>query len=238
MDNEHIVTAFDDDLNNLQNKIVEMGGLVEKQLLDSIGALLTFDMVAAKEVVLHDKHIDNLELEIDEAIVRLLALRSPVAADLRSIISCTKISCNLERIGDYSKNISKRTLAISDTGNLQLMGSGPVKTVSKMAEIVQNMIKNVLDAYIEKDATKADDVRAKDEDVDHIHSGLYRELLTYMLEDPKNISLCTHLLFVSKNVERMGDHVTSIAEHVHFIVHGKIPEESRIKRDKSSSTYL
>jgi phosphate transport system protein len=234
MDTKHIVKSYDDDLSRLGNMIAEMGGLVEMQLARAVEALANFDADAARDIVAKDKSIDAFEMEIDDFIIKVMALRQPVARDLRSVIIGLKISSNLERIGDYAKNIAKRTTTLSHSSMTPLLVEGPINTISRMAQIVQQMIKNVLDAYIAGDADKADDVRAKDENVDQLYSGLFRELLTYMMEDPRNITPCTHLLFVAKNVERMGDHVTGIAEQIHFMVHGAMPDEERIRGDDTS----
>ncbi len=238
MEKEHIVKSYDEDLRRLEYLIAEMGGLAEMQLADAIAALVKFDGETAKEVIKKDKRIDALEMEIDDFVIKLMALRQPFAEDLRSVITGLKISSNLERIGDYSKNIAKRTTTLSKSTMLPTLANGPISTISRMAFIVQGMIKNVLDAYIARDADKADDVRAKDEEVDQLHSSLFRELLTYMMEDPRNITPCTHLIFVAKNVERMGDHVTGIAEQIHFMVHGTLPDEERPKGDSTSTMMI
>jgi len=234
MDNDHIVHSYDSELNQLQNMIAEMGGLAEMQLARAIAALVKYDADAANDIVEKDRRIDMLEDEIDSLAVRLIAKRQPMAGDLRTIITGLKVSANLERIGDYAKNIAKRTVTISSATGLR----GPIATIARMAALVQNMIKNVLDAYIAHDAEKADDVRARDQEVDQIHSGLFRELLTYMMEDPRNITPCTHLLFIAKNIERVGDHVTSVAEQVHYMVHGELPLGERPKQDLSSFTLV
>jgi phosphate transport system protein len=214
--------------------IAEMGGLAEMQLARAIAALVKYDADAANDIVEKDRRIDALEDEIDNLAVRLIAKRQPMANDLRTIITGLKVSANLERIGDYAKNIAKRTVTISSATGLR----GPIATIARMAALVQSMIKNVLDAYIAHDAEKADDVRARDQEVDQIHSGLFRELLTYMMEDPRNITPCTHLLFIAKNIERVGDHVTSVAEQIHYMVHGELPLGERPKQDLSSFTLV
>lgn len=234
METDHIVKSFDEELNKLTNMVVEMGGLAEAQLADAIDALIHWDLAAANLVVENDKRIDALEMAIDRFTIKILTLRQPLADDLRKIIAALKIASNLERIGDYSKNIAKRTAALTQTPQMGVAAT----TVSRMGDIVQIMIKNVLDAYINNDVEKADDVRARDQEVDHLHTSLFRELLTYMMEDPRNITTCTHLLFIAKNVERVGDHVTSIAEQVHFIIHGAVPNEERLKGDESSITIV
>lgn len=234
MSNDHIVSSFDTDLSRLDNMIAEMGGLAESQLARSIEALCKRDIEAAERIIPADKKIDALEEEIYEYIVKLLALRQPVADDLRIVISAIKISSVIERIGDYAKNISKRTIVLKDSPSL----TSALNTVSRMGDLVQAMIKQALDAYIERDADKAGDVRARDREVDLLHTSLFRELLTYMMEDPRHITPCTHLLFVAKNIERIGDHTTSIAEQVHFMVHGTMPADDRPKDDHSSTTIV
>jgi phosphate transport system protein len=234
MDTEHIVRSYDEELNHLQNMIAEMGGLAEMQLARAINALVKYDSDSATEIVDKDRRIDSLESNIDAFAVRLIAKRQPMASDLRTIITGLKISSNLERIGDYAKNIAKRTVTIAAAPELR----GPIGTIARMAALVQEMIKSALDAYIAHDADKADDVCKRDQEVDQIHSGLFRELLTYMMEDPRNITACTHLLFIAKNVERIGDHVTNVAEQVHYMVHGEMPLDERKKNDLSSFTQV
>jgi phosphate transport system protein len=234
MSNDHIVSSFKADLGRLDNMIAEMGGLAESQFSRSIEALCKRDLEAAERIIPADKKIDALEEEIYEFTVKLLALRQPVADDLRIIISAIKISSVIERIGDYAKNISKRTIVLKEGPSL----TGALNTVSRMGDLVQIMIKQALDAYIERDAEKAGDVRARDREVDLLHTSLFRELLTYMMEDPRHITPCTHLLFVAKNIERIGDHTTGIAEQVHFMVHGEMPADERPKGDHSSTTII
>jgi len=234
MEFDHIVKSFDDDLSRLDTIIAEMGGLVEQQLADVMTALVTRDVELAQSVIDKDQRIDDLESEIDHHTITVLALRQPMADDLRAVIVVLKMAANLERIGDYAKNIAKRILVLSD---LDPVGD-TAQSVQRMAALVQTMIKNVLDAYGTLDIAKADNVRLRDEEVDRIHTSLFRELLTYMAEDSHHITACTHLLFVSKNVERIGDHVTSIAEYVHFLVAGEMPEDERPKGDLSSQTIL
>jgi phosphate transport system protein len=233
MTSEHIVSSFDDDLKRLDNIIAEMGGLAETQLANSIDAMVRRDSTLAKQVIESDKRIDELERTVDDLAVNMLALRQPVANDLRIVITALKTSSIIERIGDYAKNIAKRSVALSQTPPM-----GPAKTIARMGGQVQTMIKNVLDAYVARDAEKADHVRASDNEVDLLHTSLFREILTYMMEDPRNISSCTHLLFVAKNIERMGDHATNIAENIHFLVNGSLPSDKRIKEDNSSYTIV
>ncbi|MEQ8319118.1 MAG: phosphate signaling complex protein PhoU [Rhodospirillales bacterium] len=232
-EHDHIVSKFDEDLNQLDNLLAEMGGLAEHQFADAIKALVRRDSELAEKVIINDKRIDMIEESVDQHTISMLALRQPMADDLRVVITALRIASVIERIGDYSKNIAKRTVAITQTPPV-----GPSRTISRMGNVVQGMIKTVLDAYLQRDAELAQDVRLRDEEVDALHTSLFRELLTYMMEDPRSISACAHLLFVAKNIERIGDHATNIAEHVHFLVHGSLPEEMRPKDDQSSYTVI
>lgn len=234
MDHEHIMKAYDEELSRLDQLIAEMGGLAESQLAEAIEALVRRDGERARKVADRDQRIDALEREVDALTMRMLALRQPMAADLRTVIAALKTASNLERIGDYTRNIAKRTLALTQ---LRPIG-GAAQTIARMALLVQGMIKNVLDAYVGRDSALADDVRLRDQEVDQLHTSLFRELLTYMMEDPRHITTCTHLLFIAKNVERIGDHVTNIAEHVHLMVCGEMPDPDRPKGDRSSITVL
>jgi len=234
MVSDHIVKSFDDDLNHLVNMIAEMGGIAERQLADAISALSKRDEALAAHVIDQDKRLDTLEEDIDAQVIRMLALRQPQAQDLRAVIVALKISAELERVGDYAKNVAKRTLTL-----MQAPALGPTAaTIGRMGLIVSSMINNVIDAYLNSDLLKADEVRSRDQDVDQLHTSLFRELLTYMMEDPRNITTCTHLLFIAKNIERMGDHVTNIAENVHFLVAGETPGHDRPKGDLSSSMIV
>jgi len=230
----HIVKSFDDELNWLDNSIAEMGGLAETQLAAAIDALVRRDGEKAAEIVEWDKRIDALDNEINSFTVRMLALRQPQASDLRVVVAGLKTAGELERIGDYAKNVAKRAVTLSKTSSV---GSA-TSSIARMGSLVQSMIKNVLDAYIARDWERAEDVRQRDEEVDQIHTSLFRELLTYMMEDPRHITSCTHLLFIAKNVERIGDHATNIAEHIHFMVHGEEPETARVNEDRSSYTVV
>jgi len=231
---EHIVKSFDDDLNHINSIIAEMGGLAERQFADAISAMHNRNAELARDVIGRDQTIDELELELVEFSIRTLALRQPMADDLRAVIVALKISTNLERIGDYAKNIAKRTVTLAEMEPVGPAGS----SITRMASQVQNMIKNALDAYATQNLSLADDVRLRDEEVDQLHTSLFRELLTYMVEEPRNITACTHLLFMAKNVERVGDHVTSIAENIHYLVAGELPPDDRPKGDDSSSTIV
>jgi phosphate transport system protein len=234
MDQEHIVKSFDEDLNHVANLIIEMGGLVEKQIADASTALHTRDTDLARAVIAADKRIDVLESDIDMAVVDLLAQRQPMAQDLRAVVVAPKIASNLERIGDYSKNMAKRTSVLA---KVQPIGSSSA-TIRRMCLLVQEMVHGALNAYVDRDKAAAEQVRKRDGDVDQMHNMLFRELLTYMMEDPRAITPCMHLLFISKNVERMGDHTTGIAEQVHYMVTGEIFDEERPKSDATSTTFI
>lgn len=234
MESEHIVTAYDEDLKKLDNIIAEMGGLAESQLAEAIEALVRRDAAMAERVASRDRRIDELETQADWFTMRLLALRQPLGQDLRTVIAALKTASDLERIGDYVRNMCNRTIALT---RIPSMGAAP-HTISRMGSLVQEMIRNVLDAYLSRDVKMATDVRLRDQEVDQLHTSLFRELLTYMMEDPRNITACTHLLFIAKNIERIGDHATNIAEHVHLIVLGKEPESSRPKGDETSFTVV
>ncbi len=234
MDQEHIVTSFDEDLKHIENLIIEMGGLVESQIADAATALTRRDIQLADRVIAEDKRIDALEVEVDAAFVRILAQRQPVAQDLRVVVVSPKIASNLERVGDLSKNIAKRTNVLAKS---QPIGSSAA-TIKRMCVLVQGMVKDVLDAYVVRDVDMADDVRQRDEEVDHMYNTLFRELLTYMMEDPRAITPCMHLLFIAKNVERMGDHATTIAEQLHYMVSGEIYDDERPKSDTTSTIFI
>ena len=234
MDNAHIVKSFDEDLTQIESLILEMGGMVENQIMLSINALIARDEELATSVRAADKAIDALETQLDEMAIKVLALRQPMASDLRNVVCAMKVSANLERIGDYAKNIAKRTVALKDTASV---GSSE-KTLRRMGEMVQQMIADVLNAFIAKDVAMADELIARDEEVDQLHNTLFRELLTYMMEDPRNITTCMHLLFIAKNIERMGDHTTAVAEQIHYVVTGKLPEDDRPKSDLTSQMVV
>ena len=225
----HIVKSFDEELHDLNEIVIRMGGMAESQLATSIEALIKRDSELASRVVQQDAAIDALEERLDQDSVRVLALRQPMADDLREVVSALKISSDLERIGDYSKNVAKRVIAINQVAPME-----PVSAIHRLGRLVQSIIKDTLDAYIARDAERAVDVWHRDAEVDEMYTGLFREILTYMMEDPRNITACTHLLFIAKNIERMGDHATNIAETIHFLVTGRRMEGGRPKGDTSS----
>jgi phosphate transport system protein len=222
---EHIVSSFDRDLEGIQAQIMRMGGLVEEAIAKSVTGLVTRDLDLAREVRNGDRAIDKLEELVNDEAARILAQRAPTASDLRTVLSVFRVSGNLERICDYAKNISKRSEAILDLPPV----NGTSASLKRMARQVELMLKDALDAYIQHDADLAQDVRMRDLEVDQMYSALFREYLTFMMEDPRNITPCMHLHFMAKNIERMGDHVTSIAEQVIYLVTGEMPEADRPK---------
>mgnify|MGYP001827174133 CR=1 FL=1 len=234
MQDQHIASAFDRDLEAVQAQIMKMGGLVEDAIRLAAQSLETRDDELADKVRAGDKAIDALEDLINERAARVIALRAPTAIDLRLILSVIKISASLERIGDYAKNMAKRTGVLSQIDPVN-DGAGSIR---RMARTVEGMLKDALDAYIQRDAELAMDVIGRDEDVDQMYNALFREFLTFMMEDPRNITPCMHLHFIAKNIERMGDHATSIAEQVVYLVTGERPDESRPKADKTSETSI
>ncbi|MGU3494781.1 phosphate signaling complex protein PhoU [Xanthobacteraceae bacterium A53D] len=227
---EHIVSAFDTELKDLGRKVVEMGGQAERLVADSVTALIRRDGAMAQRVVLLDATVDHLQREIEDKAVLVIAKRQPMAVDLRDIVATLRISNDLERIGDLAKNVGKRVLAIEGEYHPQKL----VRGVEHMSELVLEQLKEVLDAYAGRDADKAMGVWRKDASVDTMYTSLFRELLTYMMEDPRNISVCTHLLFCAKNIERIGDHCTNIAETVYYMVKGEMISNDRPKADASN----
>jgi phosphate transport system protein len=216
MASEHTVKSYDQELNGLSRKIIEMGGLVEQQLAGAIDALVSRNIELAARVIEQDDRVDDLEEEIDTAAIRLFATRQPMAVDLRLIAMAMKVSNDLERIGDYAANIAKAAARLAKVPPLK-----PLYTIPRMGQIAQEMVKGVLDAYIERDTQKVLAVWHRDDEVDEMYNSLFRELVTYMLEDPRNISTCIDLLFVAKHLERIGDHTTNIAEKIHYMIHGE-----------------
>ena len=228
MQDQHIVSAFDRDLEAIQAQIMKMGGLVENAILEAAISLETRDEERAERVRRADKAIDELEELINEEAARVIALRAPTAVDLRLIL----VSANLERIGDYAKNMAKRTSVLAQMSPV----NDSAGALRRMAKEVERMLKDALDSYIARDAELAQDVIDRDREVDQMYNALFREFLTFMMEDPRNITACMHLHFIAKNIERMGDHVTSIAEQVVYLVTGSTPDESRQKADQTSVT--
>ncbi len=227
---EHTTKAFDTELQTLARQLAEMGGLAEKQIGDAVEALVRRDVRLAQRVVALDTAIDNLQREVEEQAVLTLARRQPMAVDLREIVGALRICNNLERIGDYAKNIAKRAMALG----AEYQPGKVVRGVEHMADLVLTQLRRVLDSYVRHDVAEAIAVWKGDEEVDAVNTSLFRELLTYMMEDPRNITFCTQLLFCTKNLERMGDHATNIAETVYYIVEGRPLTDERPKGDLSS----
>ncbi len=229
---EHIVSSYDNDLQALRRRISEMGGIAEKMLVDAISALVRHDTALAQTVIASDKRLDLLQREIEESAILTIARRQPLAVDLRETISAIRVSGDVERIGDLAKNIGKRALAIGSDFQPQKIVLG----LQHMSDLVLGQLKDVLDAYAQQDTARALDVWKRDGAIDALYTSLFRELLTYMMEDPRNISFCTHLLFCAKNIERIGDHTTNIAETVHYLVTGEALSIDRPKNDRSIDT--
>ena len=222
---EHTAKAFDVDLQELTRMVAEMGGLAEKQIADAVDALARRDADRAQRTVASDPSIDALQAEIEERAVLTIARRQPMAVDLREIVGALRVSNDLERIGDLAKNIGKRVLALDGEFHPPKL----IRGVEHMGALVLTQLKEVLDAYAGHDLKKALVVWNGDEEIDAMCTSLFRELLTYMMEDPRNITFCIHLMFCAKNIERMGDHATNIAETVHYIVEGRALADERPK---------
>lgn len=229
-ENAHIVTAVDADLRQIETLLLEMGGLVEAQIADGVRALITRDVEAGQRVRRKDKDVDAFESQIDELAIRFIAMRQPMAVDLRRVVTALKITSSLERMGDYAKNMGKRVEALAEAGNI----GGSSKAIERMSQLVREMVRDVLDAFIARDTAMAYEIRDRDEQVDQLHNTLFREMLTYMMEQPQNITACMHLLFIAKNVERMGDHATGIAEQIIYLVDGALPDDDRQKGDETA----
>jgi phosphate transport system protein len=231
---EHTIKAFDADLQDLGRMIAEMGGLAERQISDALDALNRHDAELAASIIATDARIDSLQREIEEKAILTIARRQPLAVDLREIVGALRVSNDLERIGDLAKNIAKRAVVVSGELNLQQVMRG----VEHMTEMVLAQIKDVLDAYARRNIDKAVQVWRSDGEIDAVNNSLFRELLTYMMEDPRNISVCIHLLFCAKNIERMGDHATNVAETIYYMVEGQMLTDERPKSDTTSSTAI
>jgi phosphate transport system protein len=215
---EHTVKAFDIELEALGRKIAEMGGIAEKMLAEAMDALASLDTDLARGVVANDVRLDNLQREIEESAVLTIARRQPMAVDLRAIVAAIRVSGDLERVGDLAKNIAKRTLRIARETGARM--PRPIVGLRHMHELAAMQLKEVLDAYTTRDQALARAVWERDAELDSLEDSVFRDLLTFMMEDPRNISFCTHLLFCSKNIERIGDHATNIAETVVYLVSG------------------
>ncbi len=226
---QHVVKSYDQELKRLRGMITQMGGIVETQVALAAEAIMHRDAAAAARAVEEDPKVDALEREVETFVIRLLALRQPVAGDLRQIVAALKITGDIERIGDYAANVAKRSIVLAEF-SLPYSLAG----LAHMARLVQQQLKSVIDAFGDNDADKAMEVWRSDQVVDDIYNAIFRELITYMMEDPRNITPCTHLLFIAKNLERIGDHATNVAETVYYAVKGESLPESRPKGDTSA----
>jgi phosphate transport system protein len=211
----HTVKAFDEDLDQLRALISQMGGLAEHAIAESMRCLMQGDVEAARALVVADRKLDALEAEAERSVVRLIALRAPMADDLRDIVAALKISGVVERIGDYAKNIARRVELLASGGRIK-----PLSMLPEMAKVATEMVHNVLDAFVQRDAAMASEVCARDKILDDFYNSIFRALLTFMMENPQNITEAAHLLFVARNLERIGDHATNIAEMVYFAATG------------------
>lgn len=226
----HIHSSYDRELEAIQAMIMRMGGLVEEAIANAAASLELRDEEMAEEVRRGDAAVDRLEELVNQEVARIIALRSPNTSDLRMVLSIMKIAANLERVGDYAANMAKRTSVLVQMTPV----GGSAASLRRMAKAVEAMMRDALDAYIRRDVELAEDARHRDQEVDQMYNATFRELLTHMMEDPRNITPCMHLHFIAKNIERMGDHVTSIAEQVIYLATGSVPEEKRPKADRTS----
>ncbi|HET6183408.1 MAG TPA: phosphate signaling complex protein PhoU [Acetobacteraceae bacterium] len=225
---QHLVTRFEKELVQLRDLLIEMGGNVESQLALAARAIIERDTEAATRAVESDPEVDKLGERIEEQVIRMLALRQPMAEDLRTIVGALRIMVDLERIGDYAANVAKRSIVLAQF-SLPFSLAG----IANMARLVQEEVKDVIDAIGDRDPNKAVRVWRSDQAVDDLYTSIFRELVTYMMEDPRNITPCTHLLFIAKNLERIGDHATNVAETVHYAITGQVLTEARPKGDNS-----
>lgn len=230
MQSHHIVSAYDDELKFLTRKIAAMGGHAERMVDQAVASLVNSDLELARKVVAADAFLDEAEREIDDRAIIIIAKRQPVAGDLREIIGAIRISADLERVGDLGKNVAKRVVAVAE-------GRQPVsfyRGLEALAELALTQLKEVLDVYASRAVDRIEFVRDRDNQIDAMYTSLFRELLTYMMEDPRNITPCTHLLFCAKNLERIGDHATNIAEIIHYEITG----EEMISADRPKTDAL
>jgi phosphate transport system protein len=230
---EHLVKSYDQELKRLRNMMTQMGGIVESQVALAADAIMQRDAASATRAVEEDPKVDALEREVETFVIRLLALRQPVAGDLRQIVAALKITGDLERIGDYAANVAKRSIVLA-----QFSLPYSLAGLAHMARMVQGQLKSIIDALGDSDADKAMEVWRSDQVVDDIYNAIFRELITYMMEDPRNITPCTHLLFIAKNLERIGDHATNIAENLYYAVKGESLPDSRPKGDTSAYAVI
>jgi phosphate transport system protein len=230
---EHIVKSFSEQLEMLANAVAQMGGLAEAQFANAIEAVAKRDTKLAEAAIGSDERVDRIQQTVEDQALKLLALRQPMAVDLRNTLAAIKIAYELERVGDLAKNIGKRALILNREPPIRL-----TQSLARMGRQALTQLKTVLDAYSDRDAEAAQSVWRHDEEIDELYNSLFRELLTYMMEDPRTIGLCTHLLFIAKNIERAGDHATNIAETVHHMVTGAYLRIDRPKADLTSTTPI
>lgn len=230
---DHTIRAFDKELGELTRKIKDMSEIDTKQIKAAIEALGKHDATIAKQVIAIDEQVDALQRDVEEEAISTIARRQPMAVDLRDIVGALRISNDLERIGDFAENIAKRVLLIEDLRINQVM-----LHFNHMAQLVLEQLARVIQSYEHRDVAAALDVWRKDQEIDSLNASLFRELLTYMMEDPSHITFCTHLLFCAKNLERAGDHITNIAETIHYVVEGRPISEERPKADITSKDAL
>ncbi|EJJ27390.1 MULTISPECIES: phosphate signaling complex protein PhoU [unclassified Rhizobium] len=231
MASTHIFSAYDDDLKFLSRRISEMGGLAEQMVGEAVRALVNGDTALAQKVISDDVILDHAEREINDKAIVTIARRQPMASDLREIMGSIRIAADLERVGDLGKNTAKRVIAVQSTGVPRKLARG----LEHLSELALVQLKEVLDVYTTRSADKAKSIRERDDEIDAMYTSLFRELLTYMMEDPRNITSCTHLLFCAKNIERIGDHATNIAETIYYMATGAQPEGERPKDDSSNT---
>ena len=230
----HTVSSYDEELQFLVRRIAEMGGVAERMVEQSVAALVQGDAALSQKVISDDLILDEAESQIDEKAVLIIAKRQPMASDLRDIIGSIRIASDLERVGDMAKNIAKRVIAVQGMAQPKKL----VRGLEHLSELALGQLKEVLDAYSTRSADAANSVRERDEEIDAIYTSLFRELLTYMMEDPRNITACTHLLFCAKNIERIGDHATNIAETVYYMATGTQFTNERPKDDESATVVV
>lgn len=226
---DHINKSFDEELDRLYDEIKRMGDLAIGQLNAAVDVLNRRDSNAAARVVANDEAIDAIESEISMDVLKLLALRQPMARDLREVYATLRISADIERIGDYASNVAKRSMVLNNNPPLEATAR-----IARLAKTANKLLSDALQAYADSDADLAKKVRDADAELDAQYTSYFRELVTYMIEDPRTIGSCTHLMFMAKNIERIGDHATNIAENTWFVVHGDMPEGTRKKGDKTS----
>ena len=231
MASTHIFSAYDDDLKFLTRRISEMGGLAEQMVGEAVRALVNGDTALAQKVISDDVILDHAEREINDKAIVTIARRQPMASDLREIMGSIRIAADLERVGDLGKNTAKRVIAVQSTGVPRKLARG----LEHLSELALVQLKEVLDVYTNRSADRAKSIRERDDEIDAMYTSLFRELLTYMMEDPRNITSCTHLLFCAKNIERIGDHATNIAETIYYMATGAQPEGERPKDDSSNT---